>query len=300
MRVIVTGAGGLIGGALVPALVADGHEVTRLVRRAARTPDEIAWLPERGALDPAAFAGRDAVVHLAGESIAAGRWTPARKAAIRDSRVVTTRRLAEALAAPGAAPRTLVCASAVGYYGDRGDLELAEASGPGEGFLAGVVRDWEEAAEPATRAGVRVVHLRQGLVLAREGGALGPLLRLFRLGLGGPLGSGNQWVSWITLADLVDVIRRALADRDLRGAVNAVAPAPVRQREFARTLGRTLGRLSWLPTPALALEVALGEMGRELLLFSQRVIPGRLAAAAHTFRHPSLASGLGAVLGVPR
>ena len=296
MRVLVSGASGLVGGALVPALVADGHEVARLVRRAARAPDEIAWQPEREALDPAALAGRDAVVHLAGESIAAGRWTKARRAGIRNSRVATTRLLAETLTRSSAAPRILVCSSAVGYYGDRGDEVLTEASGPGHGFLADVVREWEAAAERAVHAGVRVVHLRQGMVLSARGGALTPLLRLFRAGLGGPLASGSQWVSWITLADLVDAIRRALADQGFEGAVNAVAPGSVRQRDFARTLGRALGRPAWFPAPALALRIVLGEMGKELLLFSQRVEPARLLAAGHSFRYPELSAALGGVL----
>jgi uncharacterized protein (TIGR01777 family) len=297
VRVLVTGAGGLVGSALVPALEAAGHDVVRLVRGAPRSPAEFAWDPARGTLDRRALEGTGAAVHLAGESIAGGRWTPQRRAAIRDSRVLSTVLLARALAEHHGSAATLVCASAVGFYGDRGDEILTEESAQGDGFLAGVVRDWEAAAEPARQAGARVVHLRFGMVLAREGGALVPLVRLSRFGLGGPLGGGRQWMSWIAREDLIAVIRAALEDHRLRGAVNAVAPAPVPQREFARALGRVLGRPSWLPTPGIAPRLLLGEMALQLLIFSQRVVPARLLAAGHSFRHPELEGALGTILG---
>lgn len=296
MRVLVTGASGLVGSALVPALAAAGHEVARLVRRAPRVPGEFAWDPARGTLDEGALEGTRAVVHLAGESIAGGRWTARRRAAIRDSRVLSTGLLARAIGARRAASATLVCASGVGFYGDRGDEVLTDTSGPGGGFLAAVVRDWEAAAEPAWRAGARVVHLRFGMVLAREGGALAPLARLFRLGLGGPLAGGRQWVSWIARDDLVAVVVRALEDDRLSGPVNAVAPTPVPQKEFARALGRVLRCPSWLPTPGFAPRLVLGEMARELLLFSQRAVPGRLMEVGHAYRHPFVQDALIATL----
>lgn len=296
MRVLVTGAGGLVGSALVPALAAAGHDVVRLVRRTPRRSDEFAWDPAGGALDERALEGIGAAVHLAGESIAAGRWTARRRAAIRASRVLSTRLLAAALAARHRAAATLVCASGVGVYGDRGDEILTEASAPGGGFLAGVVRDWEAAAEPARQAGARVVHLRFGMVLAREGGALVPLVRLFRFGLGGPLAGGRQWVSWIARDDLVSVIVRSLEDDRLQGPVNAVAPGPVPQQDFARALGRVLGRPSRLPTPGFAPRLVLGEMARELLLFSQRAVPARLRECAYSFRHPDVEGALRHVL----
>jgi uncharacterized protein (TIGR01777 family) len=292
VRVLVTGAGGLIGSALIPALAAAGHSVIRLVRARPRAADEFRWDPESGLLDPAALADCQAVIHLAGASIAGGRWTRRRKAAIRESRVAGTRLLAGALARALPAPRVMICASAIGYYGDRGDETLDESGGPGEGFLAGVARDWEAAAEPATAAGIRVVQLRQGVVLSLLGGALPRLALPFRLGVGGPLGSGRQWMSWITLDDLVAVYGHTLARPDLAGPVNAVTPNPVTQAEVARTLGRVLGRPSWLPTPAWALRVALGEMGAELLLASQRVSPARLIATGFAFRHPGLEDAL--------
>jgi hypothetical protein len=297
MRILVTGASGLVGAALVPALAAAGHRVGRLVRGRPSGPDEFHWDPGSGLLDLAALADCEAVVHLAGESIAAGRWTRRRKERIRGSRVAGTRLLAAGIAGAVPPPRVMICASAVGYYGDRGDELLVEASGPGEGFLADLVRDWEAASEPASRAGVRVVHLRLGMVLSRQGGALPRLLLPFGLGLGGPFGSGRQWTSWIALDDLVAAIAHALTTTGLDGPVNAVTPGPVTNREFARTLARVLGRPAWLTAPAWALRLLLGEMGKELLLASQRVIPGRLLASGFEFREPELEGALSRISG---
>lgn len=301
MLVAVTGSTGLVGGALAPRLAAGGHRVVRLVRSTttALLPGEraVSWDPDAGAIDSTGLVGVDAVVHLAGESIASGRWTEARKRRIRASRVGSTRLLAEALARLARPPRVLVAASATGYYGDRGDLVLREDSAPGSGFLAGVCREWEAAAEPAARRGIRVVHLRIGLVLSRDGGALAALLTPFRLGAGGPVGSGAQWWSWITLDDLLGAILHALATEPLAGPVNAVAPNPVTNREFAKTLGRVLRRPALLPLPAFAARLVLGEMAGALLLASARVVPARLQATGYAFREPALEGALRRELG---
>lgn len=302
MHVLLTGSSGLIGSALAPALEADGHRVRRLRRgasvgAAADGADTASWNPADGAFAPGALGGIDAVVHLAGESIAGGRWTAARKARIRDSRVDGTRRLCAALAALDTPPRVLVAASAIGYYGDRGDALLDESAAPGTGFLPEVSRAWEAAAAPAREAGIRLVQLRIGIVLSRAGGALGQMLLPFRLGLGGVLGSGEQYMSWIALDDVVGVVQRALADESLRGPINTVAPQAVTNREFTRTLGRVLGRPTILPAPAFALRLVLGEMADALLLSSTRVDPAALRSAAFAFRHPRLDGALRHVLG---
>lgn len=294
MRIALTGASGLIGSALRSALTADGHMVLPLVRHEPG-PGEGAWNPETGELR-GEFDGLDAVVHLAGENIASGRWTRARKERIRRSRVEGTRGLARSLAALAAPPRALVCASAIGWYGDRGEEVLTEESPPGRGFLAGVCRDWEAAAEPAREAGLRVVHLRIGVVLAREGGALARMLPPFRLGLGGRIGNGRQWWSWITREELVSVIRHALEDQGLEGPVNAVALESVRNAEFTRVLARVLRRPAVLPVPAFALRLALGEMAGELLLASTRVDPARLRDRGYRWREPGLEEALRRIL----
>jgi uncharacterized protein (TIGR01777 family) len=298
LRVAVTGATGLVGGALVPALRAAGHRVDRVSRRppAAGTTD-IQWDPARGLLDPRALEGVDAVVHLAGESIAALRWTPAVKERIRRSRVDGTRLLAETLGRLTRRPRVLVAASGVGYYGDRGEAPLTEESSPGSGFLAEVCREWERAADPARAAGIRVVHPRLGVVLARQGGALPRVALPFRLGVGGVIGSGRQYWSWIALPDLVRVVELALAVETLAGPVNAVAPTPVTNRELTRVLGRILGRPTLVPLPALAVRLLLGEMGQALLLDGARALPRRLERAGFRFRHPNLEDALRAALG---
>jgi uncharacterized protein (TIGR01777 family) len=235
-------------------------------------------------------------VHLAGENIASGRWTAARRAAIRESRVTGTRLLAEGIGRLSRPPATLVCASAVGYYGDRGDERLTESSGAGRGFLAEVCQAWEAAAAPAAAAGVRVAHLRFGVILAASGGALARMLLPFRLGVGGRLGSGRQWMSWITLEDAVHVVRHVLERDACRGPVNAVAPHPVRNADFTRELAGALRRPALLPTPALALRIVLGDMARELLLASQRVEPAVLAGTGYRFRHPQIGPALRSVL----
>jgi len=297
MRVAITGASGLIGTALVPFLTAGGHEVLRLVRRKPGTKDEARWDPERGDIDRAALAGLDAVVHLAGANLAQGRWTAARKAELRASRVGPTRLLAETLAGLPRPPEVLVTSSAIGYYGDRGDSWLDEGSEPGSDFLGRLVVEWEGASEPAARAGIRVVRLRSGMVLTPRGGVLGRMLFPFKAGVGGVLGSGKQYMSWIAIDDLLGVVRHALTTAALAGPVNAVAPAPVTNREFTKTLGRVLGRPTLLPAPAFALRLAFGEMADAAVLASARVRPERLLRSGYRFLFPDLEAALRHVLG---
>jgi hypothetical protein len=298
LRVAVTGSTGLIGSALVPVLRAAGHRVDCLSRRPPRAgTTDIQWDPARGQLDPRTLEGVDAVVHLAGESIAALRWTASVKERIRRSRVDGTRLLSRTLEALGRRPRVLVSASAVGYYGDRGEAPLTEESAPGAGFLAEVCREWEAAADPARAAGIRVVHPRLGIVLAGQGGALPRIARPFRLGAGGVIGTGRQYWSWIGLDDLVRIIQLCLGLDALAGPVNAVAPAPTTNAEFTRALGRVLGRPTLVPFPAVAVRLLLGEMGQALLLDSARVVPRRLERAGFRFRHLDLQAALRAALG---
>ena len=298
MNVAVTGAGGLIGSALISSLEAGGHRVIPLVRRAPR-PDEDAlrWDPASGAITPPGSAVGDAIVHLAGESIMGVRWTSAKKRRIRESRTTATRLLVQTLTRLAKPPAVFVCASGIGYYGSRGDEMLTEESRPGTGFLAELGRDWEAATATAITQGIRVVNLRLGVVLSERGGALAKMLTPFRLGMGGVIGNGAQWMSWIALDDVVGAIRHALATDALRGPVNAVAPAPVTNAEFIRTLGRVLERPTLVPLPAFAARLALGEMADELLLTSQRVVPARLQASGYRFRYPTLEGALRGVLG---
>lgn len=295
LRVAVTGSSGLVGTALTAFLTSGGHEVVRLVRRTPHGPGERHWEPQHP--DPGLLDGVDAVVHLAGASIA-GRFTAAHKRSIRDSRIGPTERLAKVAARTGH-PVTFVSASAIGYYGaDRGDELLTEDSAPGEGFLAETVVDWERAADPARDAGLRVVHVRTGIVQARNGGTLRLMYPLFAAGLGGRLGTGTQWMSWIGIDDLVEVYYRALVDDGLSGPVNAVAPEPVRNAAYTDALGDVMHRPTVLPTPGFGPRLVLGAEGvRELVQASQRVVPSRLAAAGHHYRHPRLEQVLGHQLG---
>ena len=294
--VAVSGASGLLGSALLPALRAAGWIPRPLVRRAAAA-DEVQWDPAVGTLDLKALEGVTAAVHLAGESIAAGRWTAEAKRRIRESRIQGTRLLAESLARLRVRPRVLVTASAVGIYGDRGDTPLDETSDLGTDFLARVGQEWEAAAQPAVDAGIRVVPLRFGIVLAREGGALPRMLTPFRMGVGGPLGSGRQWMSWIAIDDAVAAVLEALRNEAARGPINAVAPEPVRNAEFAARLGEALGRPAIIPAPAFALRALFGEMADGALLASQRVLPVRLTALGFHFKYPTLPETLEAILG---
>jgi len=294
----VSGAGGLIGSALAPALRADGHRVISLVRRAPRPgEDALGWDPSSGALTPAGSVVADAFVHLAGDPIVGLRWTAEKKRRIRESRVTATRLLVQTLTRLPKPPAVLVCASGIGYYGSRGDGVLTEDSRVGTGFLADLARDWEAATAPAMARGIRVVNLRIGVVLSAKGGALATMLTPFRLGLGGVIGDGAQWMSWISFDDVIGVFRHVLERDELRGPVNAVAPTPVTNAEFTRTLGRVLGRPTVMPLPAFAARLALGEMADELLLTSQRVLPARLEASRYAFRHPTLEGALRAALG---
>jgi len=292
-RVLVSGSTGLIGSALVPVLHAKGHTVVRLVRsRAEEKDDRVLWDPESGKLEGSALAGIDSVVHLAGESIAAGRWTEEEKRRILDSRARSTRLLCESLAALPELPRTMICASAMGYYGERSDEPLTEKEPPGEGFLCEVVREWEKASEPASQCGIRAVNLRFGIVLSQTGGTLGELLPLFRIGLGGPLAGGRQFFSWISIRDAVATIQFALDTATLSGPVNVVSPNPIRQREFARILGRVMNRPAWFNVPRWALRLRVGKEFADTILWSQRIVPEKLLASGYRFRHPDLEAAL--------
>lgn len=293
MRILVTGASGLIGSALCPSLEAAGHTVIRLSRSG-----PVRWDAAAHMIDPAALEGVEAVVHLAGESVA-GRWTSAKKERIVTSRREGTTFLAETLAALPQKPHVLASASATGWYGDRGDELLTEQSAAGGGFLAEVARDWEASTQAASGAGIRVVHLRTGIVLSRHGGALPAMLPAFRAGLAGPIGNGRQWWSWISLPDVVAAYERVIADGSLSGPVNAVAPGAVTNGDFTKTLARVLKRPALLPLPAPAVKLLLGEMGREMLLASARVEPRALAGAGFSFRFDRLEDALRAELARP-
>lgn len=296
LTVAVTGGSGLVGSALVPLLTTAGHTVVRLVRHPTRDPAERPWRPDNP--DPDLLAGVDAVVHLAGAGIA-GRFTSSHRHAIRDSRIPPTRALAALAARTPNGPRVLVCASAIGYYGpDRGDETLTEHSDRGTGFLADVVADWEQATEPARDQGIRVVNVRTGIVQSPRGGTLRLFHPLFLTGLGGRLGDGHQWQSWVGIDDLADIYHRALVDEDLAGPVNAVAPHPVRNADYARVLGHVLHRPARVPVPSFAPRLLIGAEGnRELAAANQRVLPARLTEVGHTFRHPQLEMALRHVLG---
>lgn len=293
MRILISGSTGLIGRRLVEELQREGHAVVRLVRRSSPAPeDKVVWSPETGRIESGSLDGLDAVIHLAGEGIASGRWTSERKKRIRDSRVVGTRHLAEALAKLPSPPRVLVSSSAIGYYGDRGDVLLDESQPPGADFLAEVCQAWEAAAQPAALAGIRVAQLRTGLVLDGKGGALARIKIPFLLGVGGRLGDGRQYMSWISLDDVVGAFLHILKTPSLSGPVNGVAPSPVTNAEFTASLGRSLHRPTIFPLPKFAGRLLMGEMAEALLFSSQRVTPQRLLASGYRFRHPDLDSAL--------
>ncbi|GAB4152018.1 MAG: TIGR01777 family oxidoreductase [Planctomycetaceae bacterium] len=298
LRILVTGSSGLVGSNLIPFLTGGGHTVCRLVRSKNQTGDDaLYWNPKSGEVDAGSLEGFDAVVHLAGENIASGRWTQARKARIRDSRVEGTRLLAEALASLKNPPKVLVCASAIGYYGDRGDEELTEQSPPGEGFLSDVCQEWEAAANPAREAGIRVAHMRFGVILSPRDGALKKMLLPFKMGVGGILGNGRQYWSWIGIDDVIGSIHHAIGTESLEGPVNAVSPQPVTNREFTKTLGRVLKRPTIFPMPGFVAKTLLGEMAEALLLSSARVLPNRLMETNYEFRHSNLEDCLRHLLG---
>lgn len=298
LRVAITGASGLIGRQLSAFLTSGGHAVTRLTRGANAAPEDARWDPQAGTIEAAKLEDLDAVIHLAGESIANGRWSAQRKRAVYDSRVRGTTLLSEALACLRQPPPVLVSASAVGYYGDRGAEVLDETAGQGDDYLAGVCGAWEAAAEPARRAGIRVAHPRLGVVIAAGGGLLGRTAPLFKLGLGGRLGDGEQWLSWIALDDLIAILARLCVEDALAGPVNAVAPTPVTNRAFTADLGRALHRPALVPAPAPALRLAFGELADTLMLASQRAIPAQLERAGFSFASPTLADALAAELGL--
>jgi uncharacterized protein (TIGR01777 family) len=298
MRVAVTGSNGLIGTALVEALAGDGHQVTKLVRGEPRGPSELRWSPSSGTIDAAGLEGHDGVVHLAGVGIGDHRWTDEHKAAVLDSRVKGTTLLAATLAGLDRPPKVLASASAVGFYGDTGDRAVTEADGPGTGFLADVVQQWEAATAPAADAGIRVARFRSGVVLTDRGGALDKQLLPFKMGLGGRVGTGDQYLSWISLDDEVAAIRHLLATTTIDGPVNLTAPTPVTNAEFTRALGKVLGRPTVMPVPKLALHTMFGkEMVAEMLLAGQRVLPAVLQASGFTFVDDEIEAALRRILG---
>ncbi|MCX6954427.1 MAG: TIGR01777 family oxidoreductase [Verrucomicrobia bacterium] len=297
MRIVVAGASGMMGQTLVPLLETQGHEVVRLVRRPTTAAGEVFWNPAAGEIDLARLGAVDAVVNLSGENVGAGRWTPARREGILRSRIDTTRTLVKAMTGLARRPAVLVNASAVGFYGERGDEELTEASAIGHGFLPEVCLVWETHAEGAARAGIRTALLRFGVVLSPAGGALAKLLPLFKLGVGGPVGNGRQWMSWVGLDDAVGAIYHALVEPRCTGPINVVAPEAVTNGQFATTLGLVLHRPAVLPVPAGVLRLVFGEMADATLLASTRAAPARLQETGYAFREPTLAGALAAGLG---
>ncbi|MBD0371230.1 MAG: TIGR01777 family protein [Pyrinomonadaceae bacterium] len=297
MKILVSGASGLVGNAVVGRLSSRGAHVLRLVRKP--SPDqssEILWNPQKGIEAAGKLEGLDAVIHLAGEPIAEGRWTEDKKRRIRESRVVGTKILAEALAGLERKPSAFLSASAIGYYGSRGSEILTEESRPGDDFLAEVCREWEEATTPAARAGIRTVQMRFGIILSSKGGALTKMLMPFKLGIGGRLGSGEQYMSWIAIDDVVGVVEHLLDTDSLSGPVNTVAPSPVTNREFTKALGDVLSRPTIFPVPKFAMRLAFGEMADVALLASQRVEPARLKASGYVFKYPELKEALRHIL----
>ena len=296
-KIAVTGASGLVGSELVPTLQRNGYEVLRLVRRHPRADGEVRWDPDGGTIDREGLRGVIGVIHLAGDNVASGRWTEAKKARIRDSRVQGTALLARALAGLSPKPRVLVSASAIGYYGVRGNEVLDETASQGSGFLASVCGEWEAAAEPARKAGIRVVHPRIGIVLAAEGGALAKMKMPFLFGVGGRIGDGSQYMSWLTLEDLVSALVFALDHDELEGPVNFVSPTPVTNADFTAALGRVLRRPTALPVPKFALRLGAGsEMANEMLIGGARVVPSSLHVHGFRWDHTSLEPALDSLL----
>ena len=291
MKVLVSGATGLVGSALSKELENKGHDVVVLSRSRPSSEDTIRWDPSSGRIDASRLGGIDAVVHLAGENIV-GRWTEEKKRKIRDSRVQGTRLLAESIAGLSEKPQAMVCASAIGYYGDRGNELLREESNSGNAFLSRVVEEWEAAAQPAREVDIRVANLRFGIVLSPEGGALGTTLPIFKLGGGGKVGSGRQWWSWVALDDVVGALVHALENESVEGPVNVVAPNPMTNAEYTKVLGDVLNRPTVLPAPAPALRLGLGQVADELLLASARVEPAKLKESGYDFRYPELKGAL--------
>jgi uncharacterized protein len=296
MKVLLSGSSGLVGRALLEDLKGQGHVVHALVRRPASDVNDISWDPGAGALRATEVSGFDAVVHLAGENIAEGRWNKAKMDRIRSSRVEGTRLLCKALADAGHRPSVFICASAVGFYGDRADQSLDESSAAGSGFLPEVCKEWEQACDAAREAGIRVVNLRIGVVLSKQGGALAKMLLPFRMGLGGRIGSGRQWMSWVELQDLVGIITHSMQAEDLEGPVNAVSPFPVTNGEYTSAMGRVLSRPTAFPVPAPIARLAFGKMAQDLLLASIRVEPKSLIESGFQFSQPRLEGALRAAL----
>lgn len=296
MKIAVTGASGLVGSQLVAFLSTGGHEIVSLVRA---EPDrgQVLWNPKAGQVDTQGLAGVNAVVHLAGENIAVGRWSPAKKRRIRESRVAGSRLIAEKLAAMDPKPDVLVCASAIGYYGDRGATKLDESSDPGTGYLADVCRDWEDACQPAREAGIRVVNARIGVVITPRGGALAKMLPPFKMGVGGKVAGGDQFWSWVSIEDVVGALHHAIMNESISGPLNVVSPEPLTNSAFTKVLGKVLRRPTIFPMPAFVAKMALGEMANDLLLSSTRVLPTRLLETGYEFRHPTLETALHALLG---
>jgi uncharacterized protein len=288
MKVLITGASGLIGNALQRSFREKGYEMLLASRSQPKGDNEIQWDVDAGFSEPERLEGIDAVVHLAGESISGLRWTDEKKKAIRNSRVLGTRSVVNAISKLQDRPRVLVAASAVGFYGERGEEELTESSSAGDDFLSAVAKEWESESRRAEDAGIRTVLLRSGIVLSKDGGALGTMLTPFKLGVGGVVGSGKQWMSWISLDDEIEIINFALENENLRGAVNAVSPNPVTNHEFTKTLGDVLYRPTILPLPEFAVSMVFGEMGDALLLASTKALPKRLLDAGFQFKYPSL------------
>ena len=291
MKIAIAGASGLVGSALIPILQSDGNQITRLVRSSPKA-GEIEWHPNQDEVSTQSLQGFDVIINLAGENIAGGRWTDEQKRKIRDSRVNGTHLLSEAIAKMNSKPKAFICASATGIYGDRDDEVLDEQSESGGGFLAGVCREWEKATEPANKAGVRVVNLRFGPILARDGGMLSKLLTPFKMGMGGKVGSGKQHISWIALDDAVSAINLAIDRQTIHGPLNVVSPNPVTNEEFTKTLGHVLNRPTALAMPAFAARLAFGEMADEMLLASQKVMPKKLTSAGFQFQYPQLEAAM--------